>query len=391
MDRPLRRDLDAGAATGPAEGAAPRLRLAGGTATRLWGLTTEARALRMAAAEGFDPDAPGQGGSAIVVNLGFVFDPVWLGWIRGRPGTLVTCDGAPVLAHAPDRAAADRAAAAMTAGGPVPEGVSVVPHDAVRIANPRLRKTGPAYMLPLTPATRRRAEELSYAGAYKGVTDLLTKYLWAGLALQLVRLAAWARLPPNAVTLTGFLFCAAAGLLFAAGAYWLGVLCGFVFMVLDTVDGKLARCTLTSSSLGHVLDHGVDLVHPPIWWWAWARGLDAAPDGGLPFSGGPADLALWVILGGYVAQRAIEGVFIAAFGMHIHVWRRADSVFRLVTARRNPNMVILVLSLLAGRPDLGLIVLAAWTAASLLFHLVRLWQALWRRRLGEPVESWLTA
>ena len=46
---------------------------------------------------------------------------------------------------------------------------------------------------------------------------------------------------------------------------------GLVFMVLDTVDGKLARCTITSSGWGNVFDHGVDLIHPPFWWWAWAR------------------------------------------------------------------------------------------------------------------------
>ena len=37
------------------------------------------------------------------------------------------------------------------------------------------------------------------------------------------------------------------------------------------------------------------------------------------------------------------------YGMHIHVWRPVDSQFRLITARRNPNMVILVASL-ADRP-----------------------------------------
>ena len=29
---------------------------------------------------------------------------------------------------------------------------------------------------------------------------------------------------------------------------------------LDTVDGKLARCTIASSKLGNIFDHGIDLV-----------------------------------------------------------------------------------------------------------------------------------
>ena len=68
-----------------------------------------------------------------------------------------------------------------------------------------------------------------------------------------------------------------------------------------------------------------------------------------------ATMLLWAIVGGYVAQRLIEGIFMRRFGkMHIHVWRPIDSKFRLITARRNPNMVILVVALLFGRPDVGI-------------------------------------
>ena len=88
-------------------------------------------------------------------------------------------------------------------------------------------------------------------------------------------------------------------------------------------------------------------------------------------------------------QRLIEGAFIARFGIHIHVWRRLDSRFRLIAARRNPNMVILLALLLAGRPDWGLIAVAAWTLASFAVHAVQLGQALAARARGRPVVSWL--
>ena len=42
------------------------------------------------------------------------------------------------------------------------------------------------------------------------------------------------------------------------------------------------------------------------------------------------------LLFGYVAQRLIEGAFIVRFGMHIHVWRRFDSWFRLFTEISRP-------------------------------------------------------
>jgi phosphatidylglycerophosphate synthase len=159
-------------------------------------------------------------------------------------------------------------------------------------------------------------------------------------------------------------------------------------MVLDTVDGKLARCTGASSKWGNVLDHGIDLIHPPFWWWAWAHGLAAY---GTPLEPVYQSMLIASIVIGYVAQRLIEGIFIARFGIHIHVWQRIDSQFRLITARRNPNMVILVGAMLFGRPDTGLELVALWTILSLIFHAVRLAQANSARDRGSPVESWLTA
>ena len=46
---------------------------------------------------------------------------------------------------------------------------------------------------------------------------------------------------------------------------------------LDTVDGKLARTTLTSSKWGDIFDHGIDLVHPPFWYVAWGAGPRRQP------------------------------------------------------------------------------------------------------------------
>jgi hypothetical protein len=105
-----------------------------------------------------------------------------------------------------------------------------------------------------------------------------------------------------------------------------------------------------------------------------------------------ATMILLAIVIGYVAQRAIEGIFIKRFnGIHIHVWRPIDSQFRLITARRNPNMVILFGALLFARPDLGLQLVAWWTIISLIFHAVRLAQASEQAGRGLPIKSWLEA
>ncbi|HWH18748.1 MAG TPA: CDP-alcohol phosphatidyltransferase family protein, partial [Allosphingosinicella sp.] len=213
------------------------------------------------------------------------------------------------------------------------------------------------------------------------------KYLWPEWALALTRLAARIGATPNMVTALGASLCVVATILFYYGWYWTGLAAGLAFMVLDTVDGKLARCTITSSWWGNIFDHGIDLVHPPFWWYAWGVGLAAY---GRPLDGDTFRWVMIVIVGGYVVQRLIEGIFLRLFKMHIHVWRRFDSRFRLITARRNPNMVILFLALLLGRPDTGLVAVAVWTVLSLLVHMVQLIQALAVRARGGAVTSWLS-
>ena len=352
----------------------------GANSTRLWGLTAEERLRRIARAQGLEVRPDGE----VLANLSYAFDPGWLRQVEANPGLVVTRNGVPVLAHCvEDRDALVRA---MKDERPTRQAGAVAWETSGDLENEELRKKERPFMDRLAPDTVGALERASYFGAYKGVTDLLTKYLWPEWALVLTRWAARARMSPNQVSLIGALLCLLATWLFYRGWYWPGLVAALGFMVLDTVDGKLARCTITSSKIGEAIDHGIDLVHPPFWWWAWGVGLHAY---GRPL---PQDVFWWtlaVIVGGYVVQRLIEGAFIVRFGMHIHVWRRFDSRFRLVTARRNPNMVILLAFLAVGQPDWGLVAVAAWTLMSLAVHMVQLGQALAARAAGRPVVSWL--
>ncbi len=358
----------------------------GANPTLLWGMTNAERVRRIGASQGY---ATGGGATdaAVLANLDFAFDPVWTAHLKTRPGTVVTRTGVPVLAHVRDRAERDAVIQAMRGDAPLPAGLTVIAAEAEDgILNEALRKREKPFAELLTPAAVPAIERASYVGAYKGVTDLLTKYLWPEWALAITRLCARAGITPNQVTAMGSVLCIVATIAFWHGCFWTGLATGLVFMVLDTVDGKLARCTITASKLGNAWDHGVDLVHPPFWWWAWAAGC-------APYGRPLDDATFWIVIGtmlfGYVAQRLIEGAFIVRFGMHIHVWERFDSRFRLVTARRNPNMVILFTALVVLRPDWGIVGVAAWTAISLVVHLVRLVQAMIRKARGEAIVSWL--
>ena len=101
--------------------------------------------------------------------------------------------------------------------------------------------------------------------------------------------------------------------------------------------------------------------------------------------------ALLIVLGGYVVGRLLEGLFVLFFRIETHIWRPVDYFFRTITARRNPNLAILTIATIIGRPDTGLVAVAAWTVVSLLFHLVRLIQAAFWRARGHNVTSWLQA
>lgn len=359
----------------------------GSNPAHLFGMDARTRAVRLAENMGLEAGetaAPGQ--SVVLADMAFAWDPAWLREIWRRPGVVLTLAGKPVLAHIPSDRDAASAIEAMTNGGAL-DGYELVDAETGEMNNEQLRKRERPFVMPLDPANLIAVEKAAYDGAYKGVTDILTLYLWREPAFHLTRWAAQLGMTPNMVTLIGAVGCVLAFYLFWIGSYWAGIAAGLVFMVLDTVDGKLARCTGSSSKWGNVFDHGIDLVHPPFWWWAWIHGLSAY---GTPIEPVYAVMLLWAIVGGYIAQRIIEGIFMRRFDrMHIHVWRPIDSKFRLITARRNPNMVILFFALLLGRPDVGIELVALWTLISLIFHSVRLAQANAAHDRGQKIVSWL--
>ena len=354
-----------------------KLSLHGANDTSIWGMSNAVRVERLADKLTAKVDG------TIWVNLTYAFDPQWMRYVAEHPGLVLTMDGTPVLANARTEAELETLNKLE-----IPAGATVMEYrDGPQIHNHELRKLDTPFVTILDSTTVKAAERASYFGAYKGVTDILTKYLWPEFALVLTRIAAKVGLTPNMVTAIGAVGCVATTILFYYGYYWIGCAIGFMFMVLDTVDGKLARCTITSSWWGNFFDHGIDLVHPPFWYWAWAVGLG---NWGLAYDNQLWWWVLGVIWAGYVLQRLVEGEFIRRYDIHIHVWQKFDSDFRLITARRNPNMAILVASLPFMRPDLGLIAVAIWTALSCLIHIVRLLQAMAAQAGGKRVESWFT-
>jgi phosphatidylglycerophosphate synthase len=225
-----------------------------------------------------------------------------------------------------------------------------------------------------------------FMGTYKGATDLVTKRLWPRPAYYVTRALARTSITPNMVTLAAAAFMSAAFYFFLTGQFIAGLASAWIMTFLDTVDGKLARTTLTSSKWGDILDHGIDLVHPPFWYAAWGIGLSAR---GLVGDANSVWRTVAAILVSYVLQRLMEGIAIKWLGLEIHIWRPIDTWFREITARRNPNLVLLTLSVAVGKPEWGLLWVAVWSVICLVLHGLQLAQALFVRMTKGPLHSWL--
>lgn len=371
--------------------------IVGRNAVRLWGLDGAerlARQLRSTGVEGLlgsDDPAPPQG-SVVLLRSDYLFEDRTIADLVKQPGTVVTVAGrdqsaTAVAAHVPARdLAIARAALEGTAAPQAIPGATIESPETLSTAFvKKLLKSAPPVVLPVRAERAAALERHLFDGSYKGVTDLVTKWVWPAPARAVTRVCARLGIGPNAVTATGFTLVVIVTVLFARRHFAAGLLLAWVMTFLDTVDGKLARVTVTSTQAGHLFDHGIDAIHPPIWYFAWAYGLTGGPPGIWELAP-----VLGVILLAYIAGRLVETTFKHwVGGCSLFTWRPADSYFRLIMARRNPNLLLLTACTAAGSPRTGLMAVAVWTVISSVVLAIRLVQGVYARARYGPLHPWL--
>ena len=369
--------------------------------TRLWGLSANERLRRQIkqvggvtfAADnalmedhpaGLPPDLAGS--ELLLIDANFLFEPRTLSGLLDRPNSVLFLADQPAAAFVEARhLAAISALFAGSGDGDIPADVRKITPDDLSAFDDRLRRSEAPLLELVSDGQRHQFESKLYGNSYKGITDLVTKWAWPRPARTGVRLCANLGITPNMVTSVGLLLVIAAGYLFLHGYYGAGLICGWIMTFLDTVDGKLARVTIQSSPFGHYFDHGIDLVHPPIWYYLWGLPLvDFEPVFGMTVSG----MAMWILVG-YIAGRIVEVLFHLLGSCGVFTWRPFDAWVRLFTARRNPCLIILTLSVLLGNPGWGFIGVFVWTSLSSLQLVLRLLQGLWVRLTKGPLTSWL--
>ena len=370
--------------------------IVGTSQVRLFGLTCDERLRRLLSRRGVSSVTAGapdtDAGPVLLLRGDYVYDErVLSALVEADDELLLTSEGHPELVIAA-RVMASRSSAAVD----VMRGAASTSLDELRRESPtslgrglpgQLRKAQTPFAIRVSSDRVPALERLLYDASYKGVTDLVTKFVWPHPARYVVKLCAILRMRPNHITALGFFLMLGALWLFYVGHYGLGLLCGWTMTFLDTVDGKLARTTVTSSRFGHFFDHVMDIVHPPFWYIAWGVGLNGEWTTPTPMVS--MEGALYAVVAAYVLGRVVEGLCSCFVLSDIFVWRPFDSYFRLITARRNPCMVMLTVAWAFGSPALGLWLVCAWsvlTTAVLIGRLVMAWRI--KARSG-PLRSWL--
>lgn len=363
---------------------------------RLWGLSSRQRLERILKKINItsvidDPESASSEDSILLLRGDYLYDERLIRNLVQKSGTVLQtaaeAGSRPVAAHvAATDALLVRDVLNGNPGSAFPPSLSFeTPQTLAPTYMKQLRKIDPPYLLPIVEENREKLERRLFSGSYKGVTDLVTKWLWPRPAQVVTRFCANRGITPNMVTSVSLVLVIIAGFLFYHGHFALGLAAAWGMTFLDTVDGKLARVTVNSSYFGHIFDHAIDLISPPFWYLVWGFGL-ASWNPGMSLS--MVD-AFWLIFIGYIAGRMVEGIFKKCLEPSgIFCWRPIDSYFRLITGRRNPNLILLTLGLIAGRPDLGLVAVALWTVISSIFLVVRLATGFALRIVKGPLQSW---
>jgi phosphatidylglycerophosphate synthase len=290
---------------------------------------------------------------------------------------VVAEDGAAAMAWISDTAAFDRNAGELRAA--LPASLPRLTQSEFPGFIRNLRRTLPFYLFRVDGAQQRATvERFLFWSNYKGSTDFFTKYVYPPLVWILVRPLARAHVHPNWVTIVSIVLTFAAVPLFGSGYFLAGFLCAYGMSVLDSVDGKLARLTFTDSKIGNVLDHGLDLVHPPFWYCAWAYGLAE----GDVWS--PVFVASIVMLALYVIDRLILKVYPTRFGRGLHTHAPMDGFVRTFISRRNINLPLFTVGYATGFGVETIYLIVFWQAVTCLYHGAR---TAWILAYDRPVSA----
>ena len=233
---------------------------------------------------------------------------------------------------------------------------------------PALRLTMASFLVRLTdPRQLRRIDRLMFHRTSKGVIDVVARYGYYHLVRFLTRGLSRTTVSPNLLTLLSVLGIWAAIPCFAAGRLGAGLACAWAGVLLDSVDGKLARLTVNLSDRMGALEHAAAIPGLGLWFaalgWHLTEGRLLTPS--------PAAAACWTLVAAFLLDKLFTGGFKALFGRELFDARPFDAAFHLIAARRNIHLVILTIGTALGAEAAAFQVMAWAMAATLAVHALR--------------------
>ena len=216
----------------------------------------------------------------------------------------------------------------------------------------KMRKAVTAWWIDVdTEQDLKRAQAKIVLNASKNPSDLVACYVHRPIENRLVPLVCRLGVTPNQVTLLVNILAYTATALFLTGHLLAASLFCLVVGIVDGLDGKLARVTLSTSRVGS-LEHSFDLLFEFSWLIALALFLSFGGTSTVP-------LLLCACTIAFVAfYRSIYDRFGRVAGKSLDDYGDFERVFRRVAGRRNLYNIPILVGILLGAPLYSLVFIA---------------------------------
>lgn len=193
--------------------------------------------------------------------------------------------------------------------------------------------------------------------------DVVEKYLDPPIENWIVQKLCDTAVTPNAVTLLAIAVALTGASLFYEGWALLATLFAWMAIVLDRVDGKLARVKLMTSPLG-TLAQGAGFFYESAWYLAWAAYLARMYDP-VAWEVGTA-LVIW-----NGCDQGLMAAFTQFYGKPLGEKSRFDYWFSLIAGQRRVYLMMLLIGFLMGKPLTALQAVLWWAVVTVFIHLGR--------------------
>ena len=253
----------------------------------------------------------------------------------------------------------------IAAGNAVVQHADQLLLTSVERSDTELSSAGAPYCVKITGKDDLpRGWKLLIDRASKRPADVVEKYVDPPIENWIVHKLCETAVTPNVVTLFAIAVALSAVSLFYEGWFVLAVLLAWGAIVLDGVDGKLARVKLMTSSTGK-LGQGAGFFYESAWYMAWAAYL-ARTDDPVAWEVGTA---LAVCNG---CDQALRAAFTQFRGKPLSAMSRFDQWFNVIGGQRRIYLAMLLVGFLMAMPLPALQTGLWWAVVTVFIHLGRI-------------------